>query len=190
MTIKFTIDQRRILSNTARRSIQHGLHNKSPLVPQTDHYDPALTKDQACFVTLKLNGNLRGCIGHLLPIQPLICDVAENAWSAAYRDQRFTPVTEQEYQSLSIEISVLSIPEKISFISESDLLNQINPGIDGLILHYQDKRGTFLPTVWKSLPDKRLFLIQLKIKAGLAGDFWSDEIQVERYQTISFSSSD
>ena len=113
--------------------------------------------------------------------RPLVIDVAENAYSAAFLDPRFLPLTKEEYPLLSKHISILSKPEPMSFASEEDLLQQIKPNIDGLILSEYDYRGTFLPSVWKSLPDKKEFLAHLKMKAGLPPDYWSDTLKVERY---------
>ncbi len=182
--------QRRLLLEVARESIAHGLRTGRPLrVNPTDH-DPALQAKRAAFVTLNERGRLRGCIGHLEAIQPLVADVAENAFSAAFRDPRFPPVTAGEFDALEIHISVLSPPEPVVFTSEADLLRRIRPGTDGLILEEGPYRGTFLPSVWEQLPEPRQFLAQLKLKAGLPPDYWSDSVKVYRYTTESFSESD
>jgi AmmeMemoRadiSam system protein A len=117
----------------------------------------------------------------------LIVDVAENAFSAAFRDPRFTPVGPNELDDLTVHISVLSKPEPITFANEDELLQQLRPGIDGLILRDGRNRGTFLPSVWESLPQPGEFLTHLKTKAGLPPNHWSDAIEVERYTTESFS---
>ena len=144
---------RRILLVTARDSIAHGLRTGKPLTVDVAAYDPELQVERATFVTLNKFGELRGCIGHLEAIQPLIADVAENAFNAAFRDPRFQPVSASEFDDLEIHISVLSLPEPMVFTSEADLLRQIRPGIDGLILEEGIYRGTFLPSVWEQLPD-------------------------------------
>jgi AmmeMemoRadiSam system protein A len=113
-------------------------------------------------------------------------DVADHAFAAAFEDPRFLPVQKEELPELQIHISVLSPSEPLHFSSEEELLAQLRPGVDGLILHLGQRRATFLPAVWKSLPDPYTFLVQLKQKAGLPIDFWSDELQVERYTTDSF----
>ena len=146
--------------------------------------------ERATFVTLNKFGELRGCIGHLEAIQPLIADVAENAFNAAFRDPRFQPVTASEFGDLEVHISVLSPPEPMVFTSEADLLRQIRPGIDGLILEDGAYRGTFLPSVWEQLPDPAQFLAHLKMKAGLPPNYWSDTLKVSRYTTESFSEQD
>jgi len=115
-------------------------------------------------------------------------DVAHNAYAAAFSDPRFPPLAalELELEGLDLHISILSPPEPMQFVSEGDLLNQLRPGEDGLILRAGVRRGTFLPSVWESLPQPQAFLQHLKMKAGLAPDFWSDEVRVERYTTEAF----
>jgi len=120
-------------------------------------------------------------------IQSLVEDVAENAWSAAFRDPRFPPLTAAELPGLGIHISVLTPPQPMHFTSEADLLRQIRPGVDGLILQDGWARGTFLPSVWESLPRVADFWTQLKHKAGLPAHHWSADLRVFRYETESFS---
>lgn len=128
---------------------------------------------QACFVTLTINGELRGCIGSLSPHQELWKDVQENALNAAIHDFRFSRLSEKEFSKIKIEISVLSLPKKITSINERDLLMRINPG-RGLILKRGMASATFLPQVWEEIPDKIQFLEQLSIKAGLNKNAWKD----------------
>ena len=173
----------------ARESIVRGLTSHRALQVDTDRYPPKLLAHRACFVTLNRNGSLRGCIGHLEAIQSLLLDVVENAWSAAFRDPRFPPLEASEIADLDIQISVLSPASPLSFSSEQELIDKIRPGIDGLILEEGVHRGTFLPSVWQSLPDPHSFLQHLKAKAGLPGDHWSDKIRVYRYETESFSAA-
>jgi AmmeMemoRadiSam system protein A len=108
-------------------------------------------------------------------------DVADNAYAAAFRDPRFPTLTQDEYPMLQYHISVLNPPEPMTFTSEDDLLKQIRPNIDGLVLSDKGMRGTFLPSVWESLPTAEQFLSHLKQKAGLPADYWSDTVKVERY---------
>ena len=185
-----SLQHRRILLRVARESIAHGLRSGRPLPVDPKEYDPELRAMRATFVTLNERGRLRGCIGHLEAIQPLVADVAENAFNAAFRDPRFPPVSAGEFDALEIHISVLSPPEPMQFSSQEDLLQQIRPGIDGLILEEGAYRGTFLPSVWEELPDPRQFLAHLKRKAGLPQDYWSDTLKVYRYTTESFSESE
>lgn len=184
---RFSNEQRRQLLNIARDSIQSGLRHGRPLVVDTTRFDEPLRAPGAAFVTLHRFGQLRGCIGSLEAYRPLVEDVAENAFAAAFRDPRFAPLSADEAPDLVIEISVLSPAEAMTFDSEADLLTQIRPGIDGLIIEDRGHRGTFLPSVWEQLPDKTAFWQHLKAKAGLPPNYWSDTLRVSRYTTESFS---
>lgn len=177
---------RRLLLDLARDSIRHGLENGRPLRIKVEDYPPSLQAQRAVFVTLNRRGALRGCIGHLEAIQPLVTDVVENAFASAFKDPRFPPLAAAEFDDLEIHISVLSPATPMTFSSEADLLRQLRPGVDGLILEDGPHRGTFLPSVWESLPQPLEFLRNLKMKAGLPADHWSDRVRVYRYQTESF----
>jgi AmmeMemoRadiSam system protein A len=146
-----------------------------------------LQQDGACFVTLREDGELRGCIGSILPHRPLIEDVRGNTLAAATRDPRFPPLAREELDRVTIQVSLLSALEPVNFTCEADLLRQLRPGVDGLILEYGAHKGTFLPAVWKELGNPSVFLAQLKRKAGLKPDFWSPEIRIRRYTTESWS---
>jgi len=188
-SVETTISQpgRKILLDTARASIQQGLDYGKPIETNPADYPAELQAERACFVTLQIAGELRGCIGHLQAMQALISDVAENAWAAAFQDSRFGPLSQAEFHRLEIHISILSPPQAMSFTSQQDLLSQIRPGIDGLILEDSYRRGTFLPSVWESLPDKADFLAHLKVKAGLPANYWSDSVKVSRYTSESIT---
>ena len=184
--LAFSPAQRETLLDLARESIERGVYGERVKI-DTNRYDEMLGEDGASFVTLNLSGNLRGCIGSLEARQPLVLDVSSNARSAAFRDPRFTPVTAGDLPQLDIHISVLTPATPMTFDSEADLIEQLVPGVDGLILSAGMRRGTFLPSVWESLPDARDFFLQLKRKAGLPVDFWSDDVRVDRYSTVSIS---
>ncbi len=174
--------------DVARRAIAHGLRRGAPPALDPADYPEHLRAQRACFVTLNRDGRLRGCIGHLEPVQPLIADVSENAFAAAFRDPRFPPLGESESAGLEIHISVLSEPEPLPFRDEQDLLARLHPGEDGLILQGPGgRRGTFLPSVWEQLPQPREFLAQLRLKAGLPADFPLSQIRIWRYTTESFA---
>jgi AmmeMemoRadiSam system protein A len=184
--MKLTDTQRNLLHTIARESIRSGLTYGQPLQVELDRLDEVLREPAATFVTLNLHGRLRGCIGSLQAVRPLAEDVAHNAWAAAFQDYRFPPLTEAEFPDIDIHISLLSEPEPMQVISEDDLLHQLRPGTDGLILEDGAYRSTFLPQVWESLPDPKQFVAELKMKAGLSPDYWSDTIRVDRYRTISW----
>ena len=171
------------------QTIQYGLQHHKPMSIKPEDYPPDLQQKQAAFVTLKKEGRLRGCIGSLIATRPLVVEVGEQAFNAAFKDPRFDPLDTSELEKLDIEISILSQPRKMHFSSENDLLGQIKPGTDGLILEWNNYKGTFLPAVWESLPNKADFLKELKRKAGLSPDFWSDTIIIKRYTSEKFSAS-
>ena len=179
-------EQRKILLQLAKDSIFCGLENARPLAINIENFDKELQQHRACFVTLHKYQLLRGCIGSLEASRPLVNDVNENAFAAAFRDPRFNALQHSEFGHLSISISVLTPATEIVFDSEQDLLEKVRPGIDGLILQQDYLRATFLPSVWEQLPDPVEFLKHLKLKAGLTADFWSDNIKISRYQTESF----
>lgn len=183
-------EHRKRLLQVAGESIEQGLTSGRPLKPDPKHYPPELQVKRATFVTLEIGQRLRGCIGMLEAIRPLVEDVAENAFSAAFRDPRFPPLAADEIEKLEVHISILSPPEPLSFDSERALLDQLRPGVDGLILQEGSLRGTFLPSVWESLPEPGQFLAHLKQKAGLSSTYWSDHIRIFRYTTEMFKSTE
>ena len=178
--------ERETLLDIARHSIAYGLqHGRAATVTVAD-YSPALQEIKATFITLQIDGELRGCIGTLQAHRPLVEDVADNAYAAAFRDPRFPMLTKAEYERLQYHISILSTPEPMKFKDEQDLLSQLRPGVDGLVLEEGRFRGTFLPQVWDSLPDSKSFLRHLKQKAGLSPDYWSSTIKVQKYTVEEF----
>jgi AmmeMemoRadiSam system protein B/AmmeMemoRadiSam system protein A len=151
-----------------------------PAQPEPDH--PALNSPGATFVTLTQGGDLRGCIGSLEAHRPLERDVRANAVAAAFRDPRFPPLTLAELPRTRVEVSLLTAPQPMPFKDEADALRQLRPGIDGVILVAGHRRSTFLPQVWEQLPAPRSFMAHLKQKAGLPADWWSSEVQLQRYE--------
>lgn len=163
---------------------RHTIASKLGVVLPKPNLESMENADIATFVTLKINGELRGCIGTLVAHRTLVEDIKGNAISAAFRDPRFSPLCKEEFNNLEISISLLTEPEDIHFSNEDELLSKIRPGIDGLILSTATNRGTFLPSVWEDLPEKSLFWQHLKRKAGLPVDFWSPDIVVQRYTSV------
>lgn len=145
-----------------------------------------LREPGASFVTLRLDQELRGCIGTIDAHRPLGDDVAWNARAAAYRDPRFPPVSTIERERLQVEVSVLSRREPLATSSESDALALLRPGIDGIALEYLGASATFLPQVWESLPEPGPFLEHLRRKAGLPGRFWHPDVRLSRYTVEKF----
>ncbi len=174
--------QQQLLLALAKESITHGLKYGQTLQINSHDYATELQTIRATFVSLAINDQLRGCIGVLEAIRPLVVDISENAFAAAFNDPRFPPLTMMELPQLAIQLSILSATEAIQFTSEADLISQLRPNIDGLILQEGQYHSTFLPSVWKSLPEPENFLQHLKQKAGLPSHYWSDSLQVSRYQ--------
>jgi len=174
-------EEQRQLLRLARDSIRFGLAHGRPLPVDPATLPERLKSRRASFVTLEKQAQLRGCIGSLEARRPLAEDIAGNAYAAAFQDPRFPPLAEAELDQLDIHLSLLTPPEPLHFQSEDELLAQLRPGVDGLILVEGGRRGTFLPSVWAQLPAPRQFLEHLKIKAGLPKSYWSDSIKVYRY---------
>jgi AmmeMemoRadiSam system protein A len=180
-------EQRQALLAVARRSIALGLAEGRPLRVNLEDYAAELRAQRAAFVTLQEFGQLRGCIGHLEARQPLVKDVAENAFAAAFRDPRFPPVTARELERLHIEISVLTpaTPLSLRFRAGTGRPDRAGPG-------WPHSRGGPRP---RNLPALRLgvlcptrwtFSDNLKRKAGLPENYWSDRLRISRYRTESF----
>jgi AmmeMemoRadiSam system protein A len=144
----------------------------------------------ASFVTLKLAGKLRGCIGTLAAHRVLGEDVKANALAAAFRDPRFKPLTADEFPQTRIEVSVLSPATLMQWRDEQDALAQLRPGIDGVIFEYGHHRSTFLPQVWDEFADVKLFMGHLKYKAGLPPDFWDSSVKLSRYTVSKWREED
>jgi len=138
-----------LLRQIAFEAVEYGLKHGKHLPVETSRYPSPLQNPGASFVTLKIAGQLRGCIGSLEAYQPLVNDVAYNAYAAAFSDSRFQPLANDELANLEFHISVLTPAVAMTFDSEEDLLKQIRPGIDGLVLEDEQHRGTFLPAVWE-----------------------------------------
>lgn len=178
------------LLRIARESILTGLANGQAGAPAAGAGDGILAETLASFVTLTRGGALRGCVGHLRATRPLAEDVADAAYAAAFQDHRFSPLSAAELETTEIEISVLSTPEPLAVHSQQELLEQLQPGRDGLVLEDGSHSATFLPQVWEQLPDPREFLAHLKHKAGWPAEYWSAKMRCYRYATCSFSESE
>jgi AmmeMemoRadiSam system protein A len=179
--------QHDLLIRIARRSIEHGLEDSCPLQVDVAGFPPSLQEYRPCFVTLKIKAQLRGCMGDLDAKRPLVGNIAANAYAAAFKDPRFPPLIREEYPEITLHISILSPATVIDFSSEEDLLCQLRPGIDGLIIESTGHRATFLPAVWGSLPNPREFLRHLKHKAGLPEPHETIGLKAWRYTAESFS---
>jgi MEMO1 family protein len=156
-------------------------------VERPEPYSPTMLEERGCFVTLHKNGRLRGCIGSIEPVSPLVECVEENAGSAAFRDPRFSALQKDELSEIDIEVSVLTVPTLLCFEDGEDLKRQLKPLVHGVILSHGSKRSTFLPQVWKQLPDKEAFLQQLCLKGGMSSTAWQDvKTEVRVYEAEVF----
>ncbi len=171
-------------------SIDHGLANQQAYpVKLAEHPEP-LRELGASFVTLKKDGNLRGCIGSPQAYRPLIEDVSENAYRAAFEDPRFPKLEAGERTHIEISVSVLSHQTPIEFNSEDELLTQLRAGTDGLVIEDGAMRALFLPSVWNQLPRRQDFLRRLKVKAGMPPNYWSERIRAWRFIAAETSGLD
>jgi len=185
MNNQLSPEEKEILLKVARQSLELALRGEQlpPLIAET----PLLKADGATFVTLTINGRLRGCIGALEPYQPLIEDVREHALAAAQNDYRFNPVRPEELEKIEIEISRLTPPVPLSYKDADDLLKKLRPNIDGVVLKDGHRRATFLPQVWEKLPDPKIFLSELCAKMGAPSNIWQrKKLDVLVYQVEEF----
>ncbi len=180
---------RSFLLELARETLNHHYEEGTYPLLEKGMLASSLLEKKGCFVTLKKDHNLRGCIGHIIPQEPLYKCVIENSLNAALHDTRFQPVNGDELDDISIEISVLTVPEEIEYSSGEDLLEKIVPFKDGIILKSGLHQSTYLPTVWDQIPDKEKFLTNLCIKGGMSSDCWNHpaKTKVLRYRAQVFS---
>jgi AmmeMemoRadiSam system protein A len=178
------------LLRVAAASIEHGIRHERALSVSAIDYAEELRALAASFVTLSLEGRLRGCVGSIEAYRPLVQDVASNGFAAAFRDDRFTALHEDDRHGLTLSVSVLSPPEPLCFRCEADLLARLRPRRDGLIIRSDGCRALFLPQVWENLGEPWAFLRELKAKAGLPRDHWAEDFRAWRFETACVSTAD
>ncbi len=188
-TNKLTLAEKETLLKIARHALEEKIRGEKHLpLSAASQATPLLQSDGATFVTLTINGQLRGCIGALEPYQPLIDDVREHAIAAALNDYRFSQVTADELDQIAIEISRLTAPTQLVYTDADDLIAKLRPNIDGVVLIDGHRRATFLPQVWEQLPKTEDFLSHLCQKMGVAGNLWKTKpLDVLIYQVEEFS---
>lgn len=188
METQLSAGERKFLLEIARETMESAVLGKQ--LPQKDpgSIPERCRQDGASFVTLTIEGDLRGCIGTLEAFQPLYLDVQEHAVQAALEDHRFPPVSREELPLISIEISHLTAPVSLAYFSPQELAKRLNPHVDGVILRDGYRRATFLPQVWDQLPDPGMFLAHLCQKMGAAPDLWRRKVlDVSIYHVEEFS---
>ncbi|PCJ42509.1 MAG: hypothetical protein COA71_03075 [SAR86 cluster bacterium] len=183
----YSLANRQSILQVARDAIMQSLIGNKDIKINLKMFPSALLEKKGAFVTLTIGGKLRGCIGSLSPQRPLIVDVIHNAQAAAFRDPRFKALTVDEFQNVEIHISILTEAHDMKVNSREELFAQLRPGKDGLILKEKGKSATYLPSVWKKIPDPQNFITELRRKAGLDPKGWDESTQVLRYGTIEFS---
>ena len=182
-----TLDEQKMLLQLARDALERGI--KGGKLPPLDmsSLPPHLHEDGASFVTLTLNGQLRGCIGALEPYQALAQDVREHAVAAALEDPRFPAVREPELNRIQIEVSRLTRAVPLEYKDADELLQKLKPHVHGVILMDGFRRSTFLPQVWEKIPDPAEFLNNLCYKMGASPDLWRRKhLDVLIYQVEEF----
>jgi MEMO1 family protein len=170
------------LLSRARNAIARALD----LPTHDEPHHPVLRCLGATFVTLRRDGELRGCIGTLSAQRELADDVRRHALAAAFRDPRFEPLRVEEFAQLEIEVSLLDAARPLAAASEAEVHAALRPGVDGVLLEWRGRSATFLPQVWEQLPQPGEFMAALKHKAGLPADFWAEDLRLSRYRVRKF----
>jgi AmmeMemoRadiSam system protein A len=182
----FDEGERAALREVALSAVACAARGGAPLGVDPQRHSPRLRLPGASFVTLRREGSLRGCTGRLVPVEPLVQDVARSAYRSACEDTRFEPVVAHEVTLLELKISVLSALEPLPAASVDQVLSALRPGVDGLVLREGVRGATFLPAVWESLPGPDAFVRELLRKAGLPPGYWSATLRFERYTAQEF----
>lgn len=181
------LDKGKELLELARDAIQNYLETGKKINPPEDT-SGVMSEKRGVFVTLNKNGDLRGCIGRPLPTEPLANAVIDSAINAATQDPRFTPLQKDELKNITVEVSVLTVPEKIEVDTPSDYPDKVEVGKDGLIVNYMGNSGLLLPQVpveqgW----DAEEFISQTCVKAGISSDSWLEkDVEIECFNAQIF----
>jgi AmmeMemoRadiSam system protein A len=184
-----TEEQGMTLVRLARATIgaRLGIAAGGPKVSEAELRDPVFQEQRGTFVTLKIKNQLRGCMGCLTPSETILEGIQRNAINAAFNDPRFPALTPPELDQAEIEISILTNPLVLEYTDGRDLLQKLQPGVDGVIIGKGLARATFLPQVWEQLPNAEDFLAHLCRKACLSPDEWRQgELDVSIYRVQYF----
>ena len=187
MSGRLSENEKKTLLNVAREAITSAVSGLPPNEIDISKMTANLRSQGASFVTLTINGKLRGCIGALEAYQPLVLDVQEHAAAAAMEDYRFNQVSVEEISLLKIEISWLTPIVKLDYRDSKDLISKLRPGMDGVLIKDGARRATFLPQVWEQIPEAEEFLSRLCMKMGSPPDLWyKKNLDVFIYQVEEF----
>ena len=181
----FTKEEKQYLLDLSRRAIEEYLKNKN-ILEEIPPFEKVLQK-AACFVTLKINNHLRGCVGHLLAFQPLYKDVIENSINAAFFDSRFRPLTSEEFKDVKISISILSTPKEFKFKTKEELIAKLEKEKPGVILVSGHAKATYLPAVWEEVKNAEEFMCSLALKAGIYAFDWQvpEKVRIFLYTAVT-----
>src|SRR3989339_553046 len=184
----YECENKNFLLQLARRSIEHCFDTNEVLeIEETELPDKELKEKRGTFVTLTKKGLLRGCIGHIEPVQEIYKDVIENALLAAFDDNRFTPLKKEEMKDIEIEISILTEPQNLVYSDADDLLKKLSEAKSGVIIKKGKNSATYLPQVWEDFASAEDFLSSLCEKAGMESDEWrKGDLDVLTYQAEVF----
>jgi AmmeMemoRadiSam system protein A len=184
---KLNDSEGKYLLGLARNTIEQELSGRKTSDQGEILDSPRFAERRGTFVTLTINKNLRGCIGHIIPQESLLDGIKENSVNAAFKDPRFNPISMREWPDVKIEISILTDPAPLAYSDADDLLKKIRPDIDGVIIKKGFYQSTFLPQVWEQIPDKKEFFTHLCLKAGMDGNEWrKGKLEVYTYQVQAF----
>lgn len=174
------------LLDLADGAIVEGLLGDRPSSPPEAQLPPALRERTGLFVTLTVCEELNGCIGNVEGEEPLGQAAVRNAWSAAFADPRLPALRPVDYEELTIEVSVLSALVEMPVRSRGELLGELRPGVDGLVIGDRSRRGVFLPAVWEQLPEPTAFLDHLEAKAGMRPGSWDGGMRAWRFTAAKY----
>lgn len=180
--------RKKILLTLARASIAEAVGLKYTLdLEALLKENPWLEEEGASFVTLTTSSEqLRGCIGSIIAHQKLYEDIIHNAKSAAIYDPRFPALTQEEFDRITVEVSILTQPVPLEYDSIEALKAKIQIGVDGVVLKHGIHQATFLPQVWEQLPDFELFFSHLCQKAGMEAECLERIPEIFTYQVQEY----
>jgi AmmeMemoRadiSam system protein A len=191
MDTELSLEEQQTLLHMAREAMEYSVRGKKLPPFDEKNLSAHLSEQGTSFITLTINGKLRGCIGGLEARQPLVKDVREHAVAAALEDPRFPPVREDELSRIQIEVSRLTRPIPLEYKDAADLLSKLRPHVDGVIVRDSfGRRATFLPQVWEKIPDPAEFMNNLCYKMGVNDNTWRiKHLEILVYQVDEFHES-